>query len=549
MCQRVIVLLSLLLVTSIAAAVPPTSQSTSRPTTSGDDPFVKRVRDAVDVKAGRLGPLQGVARWDDLLTEADKADRLGDRERRRAYVELWRQLVQMHDFGLECSKMNVFEDKVRVWLGPKGKVRVHRDETLVRPMDADSVCRYLLVEDLPAWARSLRMCAAASLAGRGDPEGMAILKAAIRRSADGGVPRFDVPLYEVEEMATTEAATALWLELLNDANPTVRKHAIQQVGPLRSPRIVEALVAMLTDKDSEIRVQAATQLLGRGRADGAALLLEHLRDRLADKPATSYEAGLCVQLAALKVKDVPWEKVEAALAGGPTRDNFWIANACLEAGRETAAAKFLDGIIAGADGAAMNEQQCEAARILARGGRAEGVTLLADLLKKGQSKSWVPADQALTALADYCNHPKVTAAQRAAIIAAAAVVLDRQAELFHGYFSKAIEQLGRMGAVMRLDEKDNLGRIVEPIPLYYDRGYGNFGAYMIEAIFNARMTSLEVAARQDGVKLSADWLKEQRQKQIVAVEALTGSKDAKLADAARRALKSNFGQGGDDGEN
>lgn len=544
--------------------------------TSRTDPFLKLLRDGLDVKlAKHWESVSKAVDWDRLGQEAGKAADAMVREERLAYVELWKRLAAAHDYGLMCSRMYVFE-----WLACELLAGTHKPDKALPYADLGlgkaKACEYLLAEDLPAWAASLRSCAAAVLAGAGERRGMDVLLEAVRATLKES-PNFN-PVHEAMRAAWTEEALPLWAEAARDPDPRIRLVVVQQVGAIRSGRAVPVLLAILKDEDRGVRTAAAMILMQRDvKADAKApvefalVLMEKVRRELDGKIPSAHEnAPVCLKLQQWGIPNVPWEKIEAVLTDKVRANDrdYWnaveIAGQCLAAGRETVSLPFLTAAVSESTenlgvlvelGTAMSAAKLgipwHAATILVSNGRPEGLDLIRRYIEIGQ-KNWLPAYEGLKALAGFLNRDGVSEDNRRLAFTIAAKAVERRDALFQGYFPRGLEALGEMGALVRVENRDGRLAAVDAIPIPYDQKYGSLSntlsrkvsrppasnaRYMITEIYRAKLRSVEVAARQDKIPLPPEWLAAYAKGQRAAISALMQSPEPDLRRAAETALK------------
>ena len=459
----------------LAASSPPATQGATQPAsnqpvaTSRTDGFLKLLRDRLDRKlAERFAMVAGAIDWEELRREARKAPDPAARTERLAYVEFWKRLAEAHDFGMMCSRPNVFE-----WKACELLSGTHKPE---KPLPYGDLglpkglaCDYLLAEDLPAWAKSLRLCAAGALAGNGDRRGMDVLLGAMREAIrkPGGFH----PIHEALRVTWTEEALPLWAEAARDADLRLRLMVVRNIEAIHADRATRVLLGMLKDEDREVRTAAATALMNRDVKDAAPVLLEKVCRELDGRiPSAHANAPICLKLQQWNVPGVPWEKVEAVL-NDQVRTNvtdYWravdVAGWCLAAGREKVALPFLKSAMSvgvekldqlanlGTRPAQELTIAWHAAMILASNGRLEGIDLIRRYIDLGQG-NWNHAYEGLMALAAFLNRPAVGPDDRKLAMAIAAKAVDRRDPLFKGYFWRALEALGEMGALVRVERR------------------------------------------------------------------------------------------------
>lgn len=534
--------------------------------TSQSDPFLKLVRSGIDIKpATRSASVAKAIDWQALRQEARKTADPGVRTQRVAYVELWKRLAQAYDYGINCSAPHIFERNACGLLA--GRHDPH-DQYLPYAdlgIPTQPACDYLLAEDLPTWAQSLRPCAAAVLAGEGERRGMVILLEAIRDTINK--PRGLDPIYIILPATWTPKALPLWAEVACDADAKVRLVAIRNVAATKSEKAVDILLPLLKDGDREVRIAAAVALMPRDAKDATPVLLDKVRRELDGKVASAAaNAPICVKLSQWNVPDVPWEKIEAVLNDQVRREgdvDYWraieVAGCCLAAGREKLALPFLKSAMsAGLDildqparlsagnvsGTAPSPADTRAlafawhaAKALAINGRLEGVHFIRRYIEVGQN-NWTDAYGGLMALAAFLKRPEVKPEDRKLLMAIAAKAVERCDILFQGYPGRAAEALGEMGALVRVEQRAGHIAAVETLAMPYDRRYGcQPGYYCIAAIYQARVRSVAVAANQDGITLPSGWLADYEKEQQAAIAALAQGPDGDLRRVASLALE------------
>jgi len=523
--------------------------------TSRTDPFLKSLRQAVAIELpGERRPFVMVRKaidWDRLDGEARKAGDPAVRDERLKYVEFWKRMAETYDYGMMCQRPNVFEWRAGELLAgtpPSDNRLPYADAGLPK----GRACEYLLAEDLPGWAASLRLCAAGVLAGDGDERGMRVLLDRVRAGIKA--PRGFGAVHECLRLAWTERALPLWAAAARDADPAVRRLVAGQVEHVPSGRAIPILLGLQSDADRQVRLAAAMALMRRGYDEAAPVLLAWVRGELDGQVGTAHGcAPICLQLQQWGVAGVPWEKVEAVLTdeAHKTPRHYWqaveVAGNCLAAGRRKAALPFLTSAVAegmkkadllpalGSMPAQDLAVPWHAAEVLAANGRAEGLGLIGKYIEVGKD-NWGYAYGALAALAAFLNRPDVPPQDRRTALAIAARAVQRRDVLFQGYFYRAIEALGEMGALVRVERRGQRLSAEETIALPYDRPYGPSPSsrYMIAEIYRARLRSVAVSAERQGIALPPDWLARYAKGQRDAIGALT---DTALGPTARAALK------------
>ena len=540
----------------IAASAPAETQPV---VTSRTDPFLKLLRQAMEIHLPAEHPrlwVRKVIDWDRLGREAQKASDRGVREERMKYVEFWKRLAEAHDFGMTCSRAKVFEWKACQLLAgahKPGKVLPYSDLGLPK----DRACEYLLGEDLPRWAESLRLCAAGVLAADGNPRGMQVLLEAVRAAIEA--PGRFAPMHEALRFACTDKALPLWADAARDSDARLRLVVVRQVEAVRSGRAIPILLGLLSDVDREVRTAAAMALMRRDFQEAAPVLMAKVRYELDGRIPSAHEnAPVCLKLQRWGVSGVPWAKIEAVLTdkvwGNAT--HYWrtlaleVAGYCLAAGREKVALAFLKSAVSagmkkidalarlGSTHAPELTIAWHAAKILVSNGRAEGLDLIHKYIEVGQG-NWGHAHGGLVALAAFLERPDVSQEHRRVAMAIAAKAAERRDELFQGYFNQALEVLGETGALVRVERHGKRLVAVEKIALPYRRRYcpPPVSRYMMAEIYRAKLRSLAVAARQEGIAVPPVWLAEYATRQRDAIGALTESANIALGHSARAALR------------
>ena len=213
-----------------------------------------------------MSPVAKAIDWEALRWEAEKVTDPATRTERLAYVEFWKRLADAHDFATRSSMMNAFEWKVCQLLDEKNDLGLPKY----------LACKYLLAEDLPAWAESLRLIAGGVLAGGGERRGMEVLLEAVRAVVEE--PQKDPRGYGSIGAALggtwTEKALPLWAEAARDTNAKVRLVVVRNVGAVKSEKAIPILLALLKDDDRDVRTAAAVALMERDVKEAAPVLLE-----------------------------------------------------------------------------------------------------------------------------------------------------------------------------------------------------------------------------------------------------------------------------------
>ncbi len=481
--------------------------------------------------------------WEKLRQDAQTTDPQIQASR-LADIEFWQQLAKLHDYGMRCQRMNVFE-----WLACgllAGKETPGKGvPEIAGGLSKDQACDYLLATELPTWAKSLRLCAAGVRMSNGDRQGFEILQAAWRS------PTTDhLALNEVLWTTVNAKGLPLFAEAVKDPDPKIRRFLLPYVERVLTERSSAILVSLLNDVDNEVRMAAALALMKRDVREAAPVLLEKVNRELDGKAAAAHAcAPICVKLQQWGIAEVPWEKIEAILkaSNNETGDLLEVAGCCLAARRETVALPFLQKKLLTADQYVkkMNGGKKElsqttmawhAALILVANEYPDGVYIIGTYI--GNAKDdWGNVCNGLMALATFANRPHVSPEDRQAIQTIAAKAVERGNELFQGYFGRGLEALAEMGALVRVERQGERLVAKTAIELPYDRRYGQTPHFMLAEICRAKEKSLTVAAKQDGIILTPDWLAAYHQEQLAAIAALVHSTDPELRNAAINALK------------
>jgi hypothetical protein len=487
-----------------------TQPSTQPAITSRTDGFHKLLRDRLDVKL--TGPFAEVVKmidWEELEREAQKATELAVKTKRLAYVEFWKRLAKAHDFGNMCSRPNVFEWKACELLAGKHKAD-NRLPYADLGIPKDPACEYLLAEDLPAWAKSLRLCAAGVLTGDGNSRAMDVLLAALR--AEIKKSSGFSPIHEALGATWTAEALPLWAKGARDTDSRLRLMVVRQIEQIRTDRATTVLLGMLKDDDRAVRFAAATALMNRDINAAAPVLLEKVNRELDGKiPSAHANAPICLKLQQWDTPGVPWGKVEATLTDKVRANDAanWhaveVAGCCLAAGREKVALPFLKSAM----GVGVEKQAIawHATTILASNGRLEGVDAIRRYIEVGQ-KDWAMAHGGLMAVAAFVNRSGPGPNDRKLALAIAARAFERRDVLFQGYVWRELEALGEMGALVRVELRRGQPVAVNTLAVPYDQRYGPQPRYLVVEIYRAKLRSVAVAARQEGIPLPPGWLVE-----------------------------------------
>lgn len=543
----------LLLGASLAYATPATTAPATQPVaTSRTDPFLEKLRAKLEVKTkGRFEAITGTIPWDELRQEAQTAadPKLG--AERLAYVEFWQRLAKLHDYGMMCSRMNVFESEVCELLAGTNRLP-DRLRFADLGLPRTQACAYLINEDLPAWAKSLRLCAAAVLVGAGEAQGMAILKPELRAKPESFI------LYEVLYATLTPAALPLWVQEARTADPALRRLVVTQIAGIHSEPATKVLLDLLQDDDRAIRHIAALALMEREHKAAAPVLLELVQQKLDGRlePTLTF-ASVWVKLQQWNIPGVPWDKIEGVLnetARAKPADYgmaVTIAGHCLSVGREKVALPFLQkalrpiqdeiAILNNLVSYKLDEPTIawQAAKILAGHGRPEGLELIHKYMQVGE-KNWSMAYEGLLAVAASSNQPTANAETRKLAQTIAGVAFERRDVLFSGYFWRLVEALGEMGALVRVEQHNGQITAVETLAVPYDQRYTPQKQYQILPIYRAKLRSVVISAQQAGITLTPAWLAQYEAQQRAILTTLSKLPDdtatAQNAQAALREL-------------
>jgi hypothetical protein len=519
----------LLLGAGLAYTTPATTATTAPTTqpvaTSRTDPFLKQLRTKLEVKTkGRFEGINEIIPWDELHQEAQTAADPILVAERLAYVEFWQRLAKLHDYGMMCSRMNVFESDACELLAGTSRLKKplnFADLGLPRTQ----ACAYLINEDLPDWAKSLRLCAAAVLVGAGEAQGMAILKPELRAE------RESFALHEVLYATRTPAALPLWVQEARTADPALRRIVVTQIAAIRSEPATTVLLDLLKDDDLAIRNTVAVALMHREQKAAAPVLLELVQQKLDGRlePTLTF-ASVWVKLQQWNIPGVPWDKIEGVLnEAARTKPEDYrmaviIAGHCLSVGREKVALPFLQTALHPIQEniASLNKLVSykvdaptiawQAAKILASYGRPEGMELIHKYMLVGE-KNWSMAYEGLLAVAAGSNRPTADAATRKLAQTIAVVAFERRDPLFSGYFGRLVEALGEMGALVRVEQHNGQITTIETLAVSYQQRYTPQKQYQILPIYRAKLRSVVISAQQAGITLTPAWLAEYEKQQ------------------------------------
>ncbi len=515
---------------------------------AADAAFLTTLWDGLTVeRARRFHAVYKKIDWAALAREVAKAPDAEQRARREQLVALWQALARLHDFGQMCAAPNVFESNVLLLLkGDEASLRRVRKtlkrsgDPLGQGFDPVPFRRYLATEPLPPWAVSLRIVAAAVLAGEGDREGMRRLvetfRACLPREA-GGRGLQARGLWMAVVGAHTEAALPLWAEVLRDEQEAVRTWAVQNVARVQSGRAEALLIERLGDRAYAVRREAALKLMARGRRESIPVLQEILQRELkADLRVALEMAPICCALERWGVGDVPWPELEGLLSDRARRGDgtHWkaitLAGHCLSAGRTDVAVPFLKQSLA----ASHQQVALRAAHTLLSHGSRLGIGRVAQHIATA-IKQWDEAYNDLVALAAFLAHGRATAEDRAAVLAVARQAWARREELFGAYAYRAVEALGQMGMLLRVAEGEDGLKLSTVIDIPHEAA-GHRKRIPLVTLVKARLASVTASAKQQGLALPPEFLARCRQTELAALEALTQSDNAELAREATQAL-------------
>ncbi|MEI7766723.1 MAG: HEAT repeat domain-containing protein [Phycisphaerae bacterium] len=554
----------LLLGASLAYATPATTAPATQPVaTSHTDTFLKKLRAGIEVKTkGRFEAITGTIPWDELRQEAQTATDPKLVTERLAYVEFWQRLAKTYDFGMQCSRDNVFESEACARLAGT-RTANHQLHFTDLGLPRDQACQYLLNEDLPTWAESLRLCAAAVLVGAGDTKAMDILCTKLRRALHElpvqqlPTRSFGLPYKEDVLVATwTPAALPLWAQVARDPDPKLRLLVVAQIAAIHTEPATTVLLSLLKDDDRAVRNDAALALMHREQKAAAPVLLELVQQQLdGSVQSASMESAVCVKLQQWNIPGVPWDKIEGVLNDAARakpedyRMAVIIAGHCLSVGREKVALPFLQKalgpiqdditILNNLVSYKLDEPTIawQAAKILAGHGRTEGLDLIHKYLQIGQT-NWSMAYEGLLAVAASSNRPTADAASRKLAQTIAAVAFERRDVLFSGYFGRLVEALGEMGALVRVEQQNGQITAVETLAVGYGERYTPQKQYQILPIYHAKLRSVVISAQQAGITLTPAWLAQYQQQQRAILTTLSKlPDDAATAQNAQAALR------------
>jgi len=506
--------------------------------TSRTDPFLKVLRETLSPEVADFAEIKGKIDWASLQKVVEKAADAGERRRRQEYVDLWKAVAELHDFGRMCERPYVFEDGVLYLLGGSGLVpqmaATFRKRVTPLPFDPASYRRYLMTEEMPRWAGSVRYVAAGLLAGEGDREGMEVLLVGTFRAGDSQRARAGAM------GARTGKALPLWEPLLKHENPKVRQWAVTNVAAIPGTNAEDMLAgSSLKDADYKIRKDAALGLMRRDRREAIPVLQEILKHELVPNSSSALElVPICCKLQEWNVPDLPWTTIEAQLRKIPGDDghDYWraiqLASWCVSAGREKLAMAFLKE--------AMDDPRewasLGAARLLLKNGKAVGIETVRRHISTAKGDG-PEAYQSLCALGEFLSRGSFTVEEKAAVMEIARTADKRHTELFGNAYQVLVEGLGEMGALCRVTREKDALKLTSVVEIPYegtevaDRWFG------IVALYKARLRSLAASARQEKIELAAGFLEEFRKSEIEAITRLAHAGKSASAENAARALK------------
>lgn len=512
-----------------------------------DEAFLKTVWHALAVgKAQHFDAVYDKIDWGALAQGAAKAPDADERARRRRLISLWQVLARLHDFGRMCAAPNVFESKALLLLkGDAASLRTVRkalgrfEEPKDAAFDPAPFRRYLATEPLPPWAVSLRVVAAAVIAGEGDREGMRrlveVFRASLPRDAGGrALQARGLPTAVVG--AHTEAALPLWADVLQDKQEAVRTWAVQNVARVHSERAEPLLIERLADQAYAVRREAALKLMARERRESIPVLQEALRRDLdGGMDAALKAAAVCCALERWGVADVPWPQLEGLLTEAARGDDsaHWraitLAGHCLSAGRTDVAVPFLKQSLE----ARHEELARHAAHTLLKNGSGLGIEPVALHVATGTEK-WSEAYEDLLALAAFLAHGKASSAETTAVRAIARQAWERRRE--RAYAFRIVEALGQMGMLVGVSKAEGGLTLTTAIDIRYEAA-GRRKRIPLVTLVKARLASVAASAKQDGIALPPAFLARCRRDELAALEALTRGADPNLAREAAETLK------------
>ncbi|MDK1032541.1 MAG: HEAT repeat domain-containing protein, partial [Planctomycetia bacterium] len=510
---------------------PPAKKSAVAVPTSHTDEFLKFLRDALAVEIERSDLLKDKIAWDKISAEAEKTKDPALKKKRLEYVALWKAMAGLHDYGMNCSMPNVFEWKATLLLQGKDVFEPDRStrwDYARLTFDPRRYRLYLMNEDLPPWAASLRYVAAGVLAGDGDKRGMDILLTAARAvkpvNAHSHVPKSGEYFWMGAGGAQTEKAVPLWKEVLKDEDIFVRLWAAGNVAVIKTANATQLLVATLKDKDYEVRKVAAKALMARDAREATAVLREILKKELRSDDIFSavQMVPVCSKLEQWKVAGVPWDIIERYLNDKTMKNDsdcgraIIIAGVCLSAGREEAAMAFLRKVLSHPN----EGLSLYAARTLVENGKGAGIERLAKYFAE-KKDNWGGAHQHLLSLAKFMLHKGAKAGDKTLAMDVARTAFDRRDAMFQGYCFRLFEALGEMGALVQVSKGDGGLRAAEFITLSYSEKYGRRPAFHVEAIYRAKVRSVIVSGQQRGFELPDEWLAEFKKSQIAIIEKMS----------------------------
>ena len=114
------------------------------------------------------------------------------------------------------------------------------------------------------------------------------------------------------------------------------------------------------------------------------------------------------------------------------------------------------------------------------------------------------AREGLLAVAAFVNRPGAEPNDRQLALAIAAKAFERRDVLFQGYVGRGLEALGEIGALVRVERRNGHPVAVDTLAVPYDQPNGHHPRFA--EIYRAKLRSVAVAARQEGILLPPSWL-------------------------------------------
>ncbi len=503
----------------------------------------------------------------------------------RTFVDLWKSIVSLRAHGFVCNRPCVFEWHLRTLLEtethhkapnriagavPARTLRMNAWDATVwlyrrgnRPnIDPPAFRHYLMTVRAPKWCPSIRYVAAGVLAGEGDSEGMRVLVEGARLAL--GEPRnrgFHAwALREAAAGAHTEEALCVWNTALSDKDEKVRLWAVNNVAHIKTDEVVplppptappfvktdratRLLIAALNDKSYPVRRSAAITLMKRDRQEATPALQEILTKELGGylerDAATS--APVCCKLEQWGVKGVPWNKIECHLTekaknnASACRLAVTIAGQCLAAGREEKSVPFLKDVMRH-----KNEWLAlHAAGTLLRNGSALGLERIRRYMASAENQAGSSSPyECLKALAEFMRHPRCTVQNRKAALSVARAAFERRDALFRSYSGYLLDPFGEMGALHRVKKEGDILHVEEFIAVPYDMKWGRPNPGLVMGhLCKARLRSVLVSAKQQGIDLPETWLMKYEGRQGAILSKFAESGERATAESAKYALR------------